>query len=307
MSAAKRFNFKHLRYFVEVARRGSVTTAARTLFVAPQTVSSQVQELEQSIGQPLFERIGRRMVLTPAGGIALDYATTIFSLGDELQSVLGGTRHARTVSLRIGATDSVPKLMTVTILTAVVSRHRGDLELTCHEGTPGELLGRLAAGEFDGVIADAPVPPNLTRTLQAKLLAESGISLLAAPALAARYSRGFPASLEGAPFLTGLSPSSLLGQALEVWFSRHDVRPHVVGRIDDSALLKGVAHMGLGIAAVPTAIEKQVMRQHQLKRVGRINEVRQSVFLIRARGRHPHPLVTEIETRGMTQRQPGAA
>jgi len=300
MTAAERINFKHLRYFVEVARRGSVTTAARTLFVTPQTVSSQVQELEHSIGQPLFERIGRRLVLTPAGGIALDYANTIFALGDELQSVLGGTRHPRTVSLRIGATDSVPKLMTVTILNAVVSRHRGELELLCHEGTPGELLGRLAAGEFDGVITDAPVPPNLTRTLQAKLLAESGISLVATPALATRYARGFPASLEGAPFLSGSSPSSLLGQALEVWFSRHDVRPHVVGRIDDSALLKGFAQLGLGIAAVPTAIEKPVMRQHQLKLVGRIGEVRQSVFLIRARGRRPHPLVAEIETRGMT-------
>ncbi len=307
MTAAKRFNFKHLRYFVEVARRGSVSSAARTLFVAPQTVSSQVQELEQSIGQALFERIGRRMVLTSAGGIALDYATTIFSLADELQSVLGGTRHARTVSLRIGATDSIPKLMTVTILNAVVSRHRGELELTCHEGTPGELLGKLAAGEFDGVIADSPVPPNLTRTLQAKLLAESGISLLAAPALAIRYSKGFPASLDGAPFLAGSSPSSLLGQALEVWFSRRGVRPHVVGRIDDSALLKGFAQLGLGIAAVPSAIEKPVMHQHQLKLVGRIREVRQSVFLIRVRGRHPHPLVAEIEDRGMTQRRPGAA
>jgi LysR family transcriptional activator of nhaA len=125
--------------------------------------------------------------------------------------------------------------------------------------------------------------------------------------LATRYSKGFPASLEGAPFLAGSSPSSLLGQALEVWFSRHDVRPHVVGRIDDSALLKGFAQLGLGIAAVPTAIEKPVMRQHQLKLVGRIREVRQSMFLIRVRGRHPHPLVAEIEARGMTQRRPEAA
>lgn len=307
MTPARRLNFKHLRYFVEVARRGSVATAARTLFVAPQTVSAQVHELEQSIGQPLFERIGRRLALTPAGGIALDYANTIFALGDELQSVLGDTRHARTLSLRIGVTDSVPKLMTVTMLDAVVARHRGELELVCHEGTPGELLGRLAAGEFDGVIADSPVPPNLTRTLQARLLAESGISLVAAPALAARYSRGFPASLEGAPYLTGSSPSSLLGQALEAWFSRHDVRPHVVGRIDDSALLKGFAQKGLGIAAVPTAIEKPVMRLHQLKLVGRISEVRQSVFLIRARGRRTHPLVAEIEARGVNQRGSGVA
>lgn len=294
---APRFNFKHLRYFVEVARRGSIATAARALFVAPQTVSAQVQELERAIGQPLFERVGRRLVLTPAGGIALDYAGTIFALGDELLSVLGGTKRARVTSLRIGVTDSTPKLVTVTLLEPVVARHIRELELVCHEGAPAELLGKLVAGELDAVIADAPVAPSLARTLQARLIAESGISLLAAPFLAARCAKNFPASLDGAPYLAGTSATSLMGQALEAWFARHEVRPHVVGRIDDSALLKGFAERGLGIAAVPTAVEKAVARQHRLRVVGRIDDVRQSVFLIRARGRRPHPLVAEIEDR----------
>jgi LysR family transcriptional activator of nhaA len=90
----------------------------------------------------------------------------------------------------------------------------------------------------------------------------------------------------------------MLGQAIEAWFARHDVRPHVVGRIDDSALLKGFAQVGLGVAAVPTSIEKAVARQNQLALVGRIQEVRLSVFLIRGRTRNPHPLVAEIEQHG---------
>ena len=67
MNDARPLNLKHLRYFAEVARRGSVAQAARTLFVTPQTVSGQVQELELSVGQPLFERAGRRLRLTTAG------------------------------------------------------------------------------------------------------------------------------------------------------------------------------------------------------------------------------------------------
>ena len=90
MKDSSRMNFKHLRYFAEVAQRGSVTQAARALFVAPQTVSAQVQELEQSVGQALFERAGRRLVLTVAGETAFDYAKSIFSLGDELRNVLRG-------------------------------------------------------------------------------------------------------------------------------------------------------------------------------------------------------------------------
>jgi LysR family transcriptional activator of nhaA len=288
-------NFRHLRYFAEVARRGSIVRAARALHVAPQTVSSQVQDLEESVGQPLFERAGRRLLLTPAGHTALEYADSIFALGDELRRVLGGGARDRPLGFRVGVTDSVPKLLTVAILEPLIARHRRQLELLCHEGATGELLGRLAAGEFDVVLADAPVPANLTRSLQAQVLRESGMSLLAAPALAARLASGFPASLDDAPYLSGASPSSLLGQAIEAWFARQNVRPHVVGRIDDSGLLKGFAQAGLGVAAVPTSIEKAVARQYRLALVGRIEDVRQSVFLIRARTRRPHPLVAEIE------------
>ena len=86
-----------------------------------------------------------------------------------------------------------------------------------------------------------------------------------------------------------MTPGSL------AWFARHDVRPHVVGRIDDSALLKGFAHRGLGIAAVPTAIEKDVCTQYGLKVVGRTDEVKQALYLARGRCRQPHPLVAELE------------
>jgi LysR family transcriptional activator of nhaA len=297
MMKTRPLNLKHLRYFAEVARRGSVSAAAKTLFVAPQTVSAQVQELAESVGQPLFDRIGRRLVLTPAGQTALDYANAIFALGDELGAVLRGGARPKTIPLRIGVTDSVPKLLTVALLEPVIGRHRKELELFCREGAYGELLGRLAAGELDAVLADTAVPGNLARSLHASALAASGMSFLAALPIADQLRRRFPASLDGAPFLVGSAPSSLLAQALEAWFARHDVRPHVVGRIDDSALLKGFAQSGLGVVAVPTSIEAEVKRQYGLRLVGRTDEVTQSVFLIRARGRRPNPLVAELEAR----------
>lgn len=295
MNTSRPLNLKHLRYFAAVARAGAVTAAARALHITPQTVSTQVHELEQSVGQPLFERVRKRMVLTPAGELALDYANTIFALGDELEAMLRGRSRAKHVVLRIGVTDSVPKLLTVSVLGALLDRHRKELELVCREGSFASLLGRLAAGEFDAVLADAAVPANLSRSLQARVLTQSGLSFVAAKPLARRLARGFPKSLNGAPYLSGSASSSLIGQAIDAWFARHDVRPLVAGRIDDSALLKGFAQIGLGVAAVPTAIEDEVTHQYGLAVVGRTTDIRQEVFLIRARSRQPHPLVAELE------------
>jgi LysR family transcriptional activator of nhaA len=296
MKNSRALNLKHLRYFAEVARRGSVTGAASALFVAPQTVSTQVLELEQSVGQPLFERVGRRLVLTAAGATALEYSNSIFALGDELASVLRGAARPRSMILRVGVTDSVPKLLTVAVLQPVIEAHRAQLELECREGPFAQLLGQLAAGTLDMLLADAAVPATLARAIQARALSESGMSFMASRPLAARLARHFPASLDGAPFIAGSAQSSLPDQGVAAWFARNNVRPRMVGHIDDSALSKGFAQRGLGVIAVPSSIEVEVARQYHLGVIGRTSEVRQTIFLLRARARRPHPLVAQIES-----------
>jgi LysR family transcriptional regulator, transcriptional activator of nhaA len=290
-------NLKHLRYFAEIARRGSVTAAARALHLAPQTLSAQLLIFEQAVAQPMFERVGRRLVLTPQGATTLDYANAIFALGDELSSVLKGRAQARQQVLRVGVMDSVPKLLTLHVLQPLIDRHREDLELNCEEAPQAELLGRIATGELDMMLADAPVPANLTRGLSGVELAASGMSFVAARTLATRLAAGFPDSLDEAPFIAGSAPGSLIGQALEAWFSRHRLRPRIAGHVDDSALLKGFAQAGLGVIAVPTSIELPVLERYNLRVVGRTDEVKQTLFLVRPRGRRMHPLVAEVEAR----------
>jgi LysR family transcriptional activator of nhaA len=302
MKSTRALNLKHLRYFAEVARRGSVSAAARALYLTPQTVSSQVHELESAIGQPLFDRVGKRMLLTHAGETALEYAKAIFALGEELRTVLQGSARARSIVLRVGIADSVAKLQTTATLQPVIERHRQELELVCQEGSYADLLGRVGAGELDMVLSDSPVPPSLARSLHVVAIAETGVSFMAAPTLAARLKGAFPRNLDQAPFLASSSAASAHMQSLESWFTRLQVRPHIVGRIDDSALLKGLAQGGLGVAAVPTSIEEEVARQYRMKVLGRAPDLRLPIYLVRARGRRPHPLVAEIEQAAVARR-----
>ncbi|MEY2920392.1 MAG: hypothetical protein RL261_1697 [Pseudomonadota bacterium] len=289
-----RINLKHLHYFHEVAREGSLTGAARRLHLAPQTLSTQVRELERSLGRTLLERAGRRLVLTPDGEVARDYAESIFALGTELRSVMAGRAEPRRLGLRLGVTDSVPKLLTARILAPLLERHRDRIELDCVEGTVTGLLGRLAAHQLDAVLADQPVPPHLARSMRGRRLLKSGLSLVAAPHVRMALSGDFPACLDGAPLLAG-SAESPLSIALNAWLAERGLTPHVVARCDDSALMKVLAQRGFGIACVPTVIESDVATQFGLQPVGRVAELSELLYLIRPAGRHVHPLLEEIE------------
>jgi LysR family transcriptional activator of nhaA len=289
-----RINLKHLHYFHEVAREGSLTAAARRLHLAPQTLSSQVRELERSLGRTLLERTGRRLVLTPDGEVARDYAESIFALGTELRRVMAGRAEPRRLGLRLGVTDSVPKLLTARVLAPLLERHRDRLELDCVEGTSAGLLGRLAAHQLDAVLADQPVPPYLARSMRGRLLLKSGLSFVAAPHVGLTLSGDFPACLEGAPLIAG-SAESPLSIAIDAWLAERGVTPRVVARCDDSALIKVLAQRGLGIACVATVIESDVATQFGLQCVGRVPKLSELLYLIRPAGRHVHPLLDEIE------------
>ena len=289
-----RINLKHLHYFHEVAREGSLTGAARRLHLAPQTLSSQVRELERSLGRTLLERAGRRLVLTPDGEVARDYAESIFALGTELRRVMAGRAAPRRLGLRLGVTDSVPKLLTARVLAPLLERHRDRIELDCVEGTVTGLLGRLAAHQLDAVLADQPIPPYLTRSMRGRLLLKSGLSLVAAPNVRKALSGGFPACLEGAPLIAG-SAESPLSIAIDAWLAERELTPRVVARCDDSALIKVFAQPGFGIAFVPTVIESDVATQFGLQCIGRVPELSELLYLIRPAGRHVHPLLEEIE------------
>ena len=70
-------NFHHLRYFWMVARKGGVRRAAEELHVSQPSISAQLHLLEESLGQKLFRRSGRNLVLTDAGQLVLNYADEI--------------------------------------------------------------------------------------------------------------------------------------------------------------------------------------------------------------------------------------
>jgi LysR family transcriptional activator of nhaA len=131
-------NYHHLRYFWTVARKGGVRKAAEELHVSQPSISAQLRLLENSLGEQLFRRSGRNLVLTEAGQLVLSYADEIFSTGRELMNALKRRPGTRPIRLNVGLTDAFPKLIAFEILKAAFE-HGDGVHVICREGEIGAL------------------------------------------------------------------------------------------------------------------------------------------------------------------------
>jgi LysR family transcriptional activator of nhaA len=167
------------------------------------------------------------------------------------------------------------------------------VRIVCREDKPERLLADLSLHALDVVIADAPVGPGVSVRAFSHLLGECGTSLFAARRLAARWRRGFPGSLGGAPMLLP-TENTALRRALDVWFEDQGLRPSIVAEVEDSALLKVLGQDGLGVFPAASAIEQQVKEQYGVQVVGRLPTVRERFYAITVERRLKHPAVVAI-------------
>jgi LysR family transcriptional activator of nhaA len=285
-------NYHHLLYFWIVAKEGSIAKACAVLRLAQPTVSGQLKLLEESLGEPLFARAGRGLVLTEVGQVVFRYAEEIFGLGRELQDVLKGRPRGRPLRFTVGVSDLVPKLVAYRILRPAIEM-ADPVQLVCDEDKPERLLAELAEHRLDIVLSDAPVTSKTPVKAFNHLLGTSGATLFAAPALAAKLRKGFPSSLDGAPFLLPADGSSLR-RSLEQWFDTIGVRPRLCGEFRDSALMKTFGQAGAGVFTAPTAIEKEIRLHYRVDVLGRTTAVTETFYAISVERKLKHPAVVTI-------------
>jgi len=292
-------NYHHLRYFWAVARAGNLTRAAAELHLTPQTVSTQIKDLEQALGQSLFSRSGRRLVLTDVGQVAFRYADEVFSIGKELVEVLAGKPAGRAQRLVVGVADMIPKIVAHRLIEPA-TRLDEPVRVVCRETGLETLLAELAVHHVDVVLSDGPIPPSIKIRAFNHQLGECGVTFMATSALASEFRRRFPRSLDRAPVLLPTENTALRGQ-LEQWFQAQEIRPNIVGEFEDSALLKTFGEAGAGLFPIPSVVESEVCRQYRVKAVGRATGVVERFYAISVERKVKHPAIAAICTAARTQ------
>ncbi|HEU4954620.1 MAG TPA: transcriptional activator NhaR [Gemmatimonadales bacterium] len=292
-------NYHHLLYFYTVAREGSIARACAVLHLTQPTVSSQLRTLEEAFGEKLFERRGRGLVLTEMGTVVFRYAEEIFALGRELQEAVQGRPTGRPLRFRVGVAEAIPKLLAHRLLAPALGLSE-PVRLVCREDDPDRLLADLSLHALDLVLLDAPAGSAVKARAFNHLLGESGMTIFGIPALARQVRRRFPRSLDGAPFLLP-GPGTMLRQSLDLWMEREGIRPLITAEIGDSAVLKTFGGAGAGLFAAPSAVERDVCRQHQVRVAGRLPKIRERFYAVSVERRLKHPAVVAITQAARTE------
>ena len=288
----RHLNYGHLQYFWTIAREGSIVKAAEVLHLTPQTISGQLKLLEEAIGEPLFDRVGRRLVLTEKGQVVLRYADEIFAIGAELANVVRGSQPSGPLTVSIGVVNSMPKLIAERVIAPALSSDSA-VRIRCIEATLESLLSDLAVHRIDLILSDQPTIPGLSLRVYNHLLGDSGLTFFASRSDARRYRGRFPQSLADAPLLMP-SPHSALRRRLDDWFDSLGIAPRIVGEFDDSALLKAFGEAGAGLFAAPTAIEEEIRRMYRMAVIGRVDSIRERFYAISPERRLKHESVLTI-------------
>jgi LysR family transcriptional activator of nhaA len=290
--SVRTLNYNHLHYFWMVAREGSVVRASEELMVSQPTISTQLKDLEAALGQKLFDRVGRGLVLTEAGRVAFTYANEIFSLGQELVNALEHQPRTRPLRLAVGIVDVIPKPVARRLLEPAMRLDQA-VRLTCREDKADRLLADLAARRLDMVLSDGPIGTAMGFEGFNHLLGECGVCFFASRAVASRHRRGFPRSLDAAPMLLPTGHSAVR-RSIDLWLDSKRIHPVVVGEFDDSALMFSFGQGGEGIFPVPAIIEQHLRRVVGVSLVGRVEQVKERFYAISAEEHPKHPAVLAI-------------
>lgn len=254
--SSMKLNYHHLHYFWAVAKDGNLTRTAAQLHVSQSALSSQIKSLEEDLGQALFLREGRRLHLTEAGRLALTYAETIFSTGNELYALMKNGESHKRQTVRIGAVATLSRNFQENFVRPLL--RVSNIDMVLQSGTLTDLLTRLSVHSLDLVLSNRRVHRDAHNPWQSHRIARQPVSLVGKP-LRSKRRFVFPDDLGTYPILLP-SMESEIRAAFDLLCEQHRVTYRALAEVDDMAMLRLLARDTDAIALVPTVVVQDELR-----------------------------------------------
>lgn len=232
-----------LKIFVAVVREGGITRAAEKLHRVQSNVTTRVRQLEDKLNTKLFDRRGKRLVLTPAGRTLLDYADRLLALASETEAAVQGGR-PRGV-FRLGSMESTAAVRLPAPL-SIYAQKFPDVVLELRTGNPTQLANALLAGEIDAALVAEPI---------AEARFDSIVAFEEEPVIVT--------STEHPPIdREGNVPGTMIvfehgcphRRRLEEWYALRDEMPERTIELGSYHAMLGCVLTGMGAALVPKSV-----------------------------------------------------
>jgi len=235
-----------LRYFVAVAETGNFTKAAARSFISQPSLSQQIANLEDELGQSLFHRLGRSVALTQAGHQLLEHARRII---EEADTALREIKESAASGHRVaaGAIQTVAHFFFPAVL-AYCRANDIRLKLRSYENFRARLVSAVLEGDVDVALVSLPI--NEPRIVATPLYSEPLLLAVGASHPLATAERVTFADLKEENFILMGEGSSLAEQVRRI-SGDHEFEPHIAHRCAQLATVKSLAAMGLGVSILP--------------------------------------------------------
>ena len=257
---------RRLQVFHAVARHLSFTKAADALFMTQPAVTFQIRQLEEQFNTRLFDRVHGRIVLTPAGTLALEYAERILSLSSELDTRLKELGGQVAGPLLIGASTTIAEYLLPQVLGEFKSRHVSvvpRLFVANSEAVQARIAERtLDLGFIEG---DSHLP-----SLVAEVACDDELQVVCAPAHPLSKRGAVPAQALAEHAYISREPGSGTREVIDLYLKKAGVAPdslQVVMELGSPEALKGLVATGLGFAIMSRATVAKETRLGQLVRI----------------------------------------
>lgn len=287
-------NYHHLYYFFIIAQKGSITEAAQFLRLGSPTLSTQLKQLEDRFNTALFDRQGKKLILTEQGRIVYEYANEIFKLGSELNEVMREQRVSGRPHLHIGALDCIPKSFIANVVQA--AQKHTPCSVTISEGSMEQLIRELHQHRVDLVLTNFSTHSSSHSSTDsqsfAKLMLRSKIGIFGAAKFKS-LKKGFPQSLNDAPIVLPAMTSRLRSE-LDRHFHLNQITPQVVAETQDMSVQKILGARGLGVVPLPIPAVSNTSLAKDMELLGTLDDVVEEYYMVAAERKIANPIAAAI-------------
>jgi LysR family hydrogen peroxide-inducible transcriptional activator len=236
-----------LRYFVAVAEAGSFSRAAERCHVSQPSLSQQIIKLEGELGRSLFDRAGRRVLLTEAGRMLLDHARSILMTAENATHQLkeaGGDGIGR---LAVGVIPTIAPYLLPAVI-AAFTRTRPKIELVIQEDYTQRVVAGLCDGSLD--IGIAAMPINNDQLVVEPLGIDPLLVVFPSRHRLAKKRKVSFAELRSEPFVL-INDLHCLGEQVTSFCRSHEIEPRVVCLSSQISTVQALVALGQGVSLLP--------------------------------------------------------